>query len=46
MRKKILIGVLIIGIGYLGIKIFHFVDGVEEDIPKNKSSKRIESANE
>ncbi|QXP78756.1 MULTISPECIES: hypothetical protein [Winogradskyella] len=38
MKKSILItiiGVLIIGIGYFGIKMFDFAKGVKADIPKN-----------
>ncbi|NRD24901.1 hypothetical protein HNV10_16725 [Winogradskyella litoriviva] len=38
MKKSILItiiGVLIIGIGYFGIKMFDFARGVKADIPKN-----------
>jgi len=56
MKKGILItiiGVLIIGIGYVGIEMFDFVKGVKADIPKNienfeknKTVKLIESKTE
>ena len=56
MKKRILItiiGVLIIGIGYVGIEMFDFAKGVKADIPKNienleknKTVKLIESKTE
>jgi hypothetical protein len=38
MKKRVLItiiGIIIIGIGYVGIEMFDFVKGVKADIPKN-----------